>query len=468
MPALVALLMVSYDIGALQAGQSSGPDQLLIRAEEIRREFDIPALALIVVDKDGVVAHGTLGLADKENRKEATPNTLFRIGSITKSFTALATLLLAEEGVLSLEDKYFYIAPEFEIKNRWRETHPIRIAHLLEHTAGLPDLTRKEFDFNQPLSLEEALDFRQQPRRAEWPPGKHHSYTNAGAGYVAYVIEKKSGMTYEEFVTERIFRPLGMDSAGFFPGKDTRGRLATGYDSDGTTVIPYWHMLFRAFGAINLEPGDMAPFLRMLLNYGEHNGRQLINPEWIKRMERSMTTLAARDGLAYGYGLGNYTWLRHGHLFHGHGGDGDGYLARYGYNREANKAYFVVINVFRHRDITAMRHLLEDYIVQSLEPVEKPAVNSTPEQRRRFAGRYRQVTQRFRFESVEYIKIHDDGESLYLDRGADNRRRLVPVNRNHFRFEEESTATMAFVTGESDDLFLQGGFGNYKKTNDNP
>jgi len=456
--------MTGYGISPSLAGQQSGPDHLLSQAKEIRRKFDIPALALLIVDKNGIVVQGTLGLADKKSRRAATEETLFRIGSITKSFTAFAALLLEEEGKLSLNAKYRDIASEFEIRNRWQDTHPIRIAHLLEHTAGLPGLTREEFDFNQPLSLEEALEFRQKSRRAEWPPGKHHSYTNAGAGYVAYVIEQTSGQPYEEFVAERIFKPLNMNSAGFFPDEKTEKRLATGYDSDGETVIPYWHMLFRAFGAINLKPGDMEPFLRMLLNYGEYDGRRLIDPRRIMRMERPATTLAARDGLTYGYGLGNYTWLRNGHLFHGHGGDGDGYLARYGYNREADMAYFVVINVFRHRDITALRHLLEDHIIQSLNAAEKPpTAHLTPRQRLRLTGRYRQVTRRFRFAGEDHIQIDNDENILYLKKDKGERRRLIPVNRNHFRFKEESMATMAFVTDEAGDLFLQGDFGNYKK-----
>lgn len=464
---LMTLLMAGYSVFS-PASEQRDMNNLIADIEKIRRDRNIPAVGLVLVNKDGPVAHEVFGLADKSSRKPARKDTIFRIGSITKSFTSLAVLLLLEDGILSLDDRLTDIAPEFEIKNRWRDDHPIRIAHLLEHTAGLPGLTRKEFDFNEPLSLEEALAFRERPRRAEWPPGMHHSYTNAGAGYVAYVIEKKTGLKYEEFVEDRIFKPLGMKSAGFFPDERTRAGLATGYDSDGNTVIPYWHMLFRAFGAINMQIGDVAPFLRMLLNHGEYNQQQLIGADLVKRMETPETTLAARDGLTYGYGLGNYTWLRRGHLFHGHGGDGDGYLARYGYNREADMAYFVVINVFRNHDLAVLRHRIEDFIIRPFEPVNAPSsTRLSREQIRRFSGVYRRVTHRFRSTSsdddAERIRIVHDAGMLYQENSDGNRHEILPVTRNHFRFSDETVATMAFVEDPGGNLFLQGDDGNFKK-----
>jgi len=204
--------------------------QLRKDIEAKRQKLDIPAIGLTLVDKDNIIWTGAFGVADRESAKPATADTVFRIGSITKSFTALATLILVNDGKLRLDEKLKDIAPELPVKNKWQSTHPILISHLLEHTAGLTDLTSNEFNFNEPLTLKQA--FKRGPERvAQWAPGTHHSYTNVDAGILAYVIEKRSGKTYEAFVEQRIFKPLNMTSASFFDDEKTMQQLATGYNT---------------------------------------------------------------------------------------------------------------------------------------------------------------------------------------------------------------------------------------------
>lgn len=445
-------------------------EQLISDIEAARQTLGIPAIGLTLVDKDRILRSGTFGIAHRASNTPATDETVFRIGSITKTFTALAVLLLVDEGKLALDDKLHDIAPELAIKNAWRQTHPVRLAHLLEHTAGLNDLTQQEFDFDEPLTLAEAL--RRGPARVvQWPPGRHHSYTNVGPGLLSYAIEKRAGRTYEDFVRERLFEPLGMTSAGFYPDEQTMSHLATGYDSDGKTPIPYWHMTFRAFGAISLRPADMAPFLQLLLNKGRHGDRTLLPPALIERMETPATTLAAASGLRFGYGLGLYSSLRNGHVFYGHGGDGDGYLARYGYNREAGLAYFVVINVFRGSDLLKIRHLIEDFIIRDLPPPAPAAISLTAEEMKELAGTYKAVTWRFPADSTatgirQRFRIALEQDKLILKKQNDRPQTLVPVTRRHFRFEDEAVATMAFVRDEEGSLYLQGEFGNYRRTGD--
>src|SRR5512147_1708556 len=106
-----------------------------------------------------------------------------------------------------------------------------------------------------------------------------------------------------------------MASSGFFLDDQTKARLATGYGTDAVTPLPYWHMLMRPFGGINSTPRDMASFVRLLLNDGSMDDRRLVNPESIARMEVPVTSLAARNGLLYGYGLGSNQKFRRGVLF---------------------------------------------------------------------------------------------------------------------------------------------------------
>ena len=241
-----------------------------------------------------------------------------------------------------------------------------------------------------------------------------------------------------------------------------KDRLATGYDTDARTVIPYWHMILRPFGGINARPRDMVPFLQLLINKGRYRGRSLLKESSIERMEIPKTTLAAKSGLSYGYGLGNYQFLRDGILFHGHGGDGDGYLAHYAYNRDTGRGYFVVINAFKHDALRAIRAPIEKYIIQKLERPKSPRVTLSEQSLRRYTGTYREVTWRFPWhDKKDVIHILFEQDSLYLRFQSGKRRVLIPVNEHHFRFQDETLATMAFVEGDAGELYLQGDVGNF-------
>lgn len=458
------LIGMSFNLSAQQSPRHI--DDLIMRLEETRVQRDIPAVALTLVAPDSVLWSGTLGIADQASGRRADETTLFRIGSITKMFTALALLIAHEDGRLDLDAPATSIAPDLPMHNPWQNTHPVRVAHLLEHTAGLPDMSREEFDHNEPMELRAALAWKATERRALWPPGLHHSYSNVGPGLAAYVLERATGQRYEDFVQRRIFEPLGMRSAGFFADVRMLKNLATGYDADSATVIPYWHVLYRAFGAISALPSDLTPFIQMLLNRGVYRGVRLVSAAAIDRMETPRTTLAADSGLRYGYALGNYTWLRRGVLFHGHGGDGDGYLARLGYSRERGLGYFLVINVYRNGDLNRLRHLVEDFIAGDASNQAPPTYQVPAERLREYAGVYEAVTWRFPPAGAstvgrERIRIRVAGPGLRIDRGSADRS-LIPVNDRHFHYADESVATTAFISYEGR-IYFQDDDGNYVK-----
>lgn len=442
-------------------------DNLLQAIESKRIELDIPAIGLTLVNKNKTLFSGSFGIADRTSARKVDGNTVFRIGSITKSFTALAILLLVDDGKLNLDDRLIDIAPELKINNKWQDTHPILISHLLEHTAGLNDLSGEEFNLNESLTLNEALERNVDSRVIQWPPGMHHSYTNIGAGLLAYVIEKRSGMSYEDFVQDRIFNPLKMSSASFYPDEMTLKHLATGYDTDGVSPIPYWQMSFRAFGAINIKPTDMTPLLQLMLNKGTYKNKRIVSVSLLNNMHTPTTTLAAKSGLEFGYGAGSYTFFHNGHVFYGHGGDGDGYLARYGVNPASGMAYFVVINVFRDSDLVEVRQLIEDFITKNLKPVEYSSVKLSQEQLQQYTGLYKSVTWRFPVaagteDHQSNIKVVIQNNKLNALVGG-NVWQLIPVSSQHFRFKNESKATMAFIRDQDGKLYLQSAMGNYRR-----
>jgi CubicO group peptidase (beta-lactamase class C family) len=444
------------------ASADGGLEPLLDSIEAKRLEYGVPGVGVAIVSRDKVLWVGGFGVTDLETRQPVTADTVFRIGSVTKMFTALGLMMLSEGEKLRLNGPVREVAPDAPYTNPREETHPITIAQLLEHTAGLQDLTKEEFEHSdpKPLTLEEGLAFRPESRTVRWKPGLHAVYSNSGYGLAGYVLQTVAGMRYEDFIAERIFRPLGMASSGFFLDEQTAAHLATGYDTDAMTRLPYWHMLLRPFGGINSTPRDMASFVRFLLNEGQVTEQSLVRPESIARMEVPLTSLAARSGLLYGYGLGNNQKFRKGVLFNGHGGDGDGYLSQLGYNGDTGMGYFVVINAFRHRALSEIRREIESWIIRDLDVPSPPApAKVSDETLQRYVGHYDLAAWRFPWTTREEVKkmamrVTLEKGVLYTQVGND-KQELVPVTVQQFRRRGEPTATCAFVEDVDGTLYFE-------------
>lgn len=444
------------------SAQGLDPARLLGAMDAVRVRYGVPAYAVVITDSRQTLIGETRGVADVASGRPANAETRFRIGSITKAFTSVALLMAAADGELSLHDRLRDLAPDARFTNPWADTDPVRIAHLLEHSAGFQDWTADEWDSAEPLTLSEALAFRPESRTCRWPPGKFSSYSNSGAGLAAFALEAATDITYEHFVRRRIFAPLGMTTASLTPDAETARLLATGYQADGIEVIPYWHMLFRPSAAINLNPRDMGAFIRLLLNRGEHAGHRLLSRQHVIRMERPGTTMAARAGLTYGYGLGIYQWQRDGHSFFGHGGDADGYLAHFGYSRTADRGYFIVINAFSHKPLRAMREIVETALIDDLPAPAAPEPFALADPAA-LAGRYEPLTKRFPGSSSgDALQVTSAAGRLYsISNGR--RRPLVPVTDTLFRRPHQTVPTMVFVNGPGDAMFLLGGAGEYRR-----
>ena len=166
--------------------------------------------------------------------------------------TALTALELADAGALNLNTPVREFIPEGVFSNRWADGHPLTIRQLLELSAGLPDLSREEWDNNSPTSRRGA---ESRTRPLLWPPGLQHSYSNTPPGLTAAVIESSTGNPFEQACATRVLEPLGMKTAGLGPVAGLPG----GFKADGTTPLPYWHMTFPAFGALNASRDGYGP-----------------------------------------------------------------------------------------------------------------------------------------------------------------------------------------------------------------
>ena len=451
--ALALLQVVSLPAQPLE-GSDKTPHLLLESIEEILSDTNTPGAGLALVNRDRVEWAGGVGVAEIEDGRAVTSDTLFRIGSISKILVALSVLKLQEQGQLSIQRSVKSLAPELGVVNPWTDTHPLKLAHLLEHTGGLDDIHLYEYAHNQadPIPLEEGLALN--PRRTcRWPPGKHFSYSNAGIAMAAFIVAKVSGRSFESYVEDEWFKTLEMCTATYYPDKN----LATGY-IDGQ-VAPYWHISLRPAGAVNASPREMANLLLLLLNEGRFGKVQLLSPESLQRMETSSTSLAALNGVRTGYGLCLDTTLFQGFLVRGHSGGIHGFLSRLEYLPQSGKGFVLFINSASPQALSRLTRLLRDHLLKGIPRSQAPSSEIPAWRVAGLAGYYRPIAprqeiSRFLVNLFGVIRLDLQGNQLWLA-GGDPGDVLIPVTDRRFRGPDDPIPTAVFMRDQGETI-LQG------------
>jgi CubicO group peptidase (beta-lactamase class C family) len=444
--------------------QSQAHSKLALELEldQLRETSLTPALGLVLFDGHSVSVF-TAGPG-------ISADTPFRWGSITKTFTALALLRLVEQGKVSLEVPLRELLPPGRFNNPWQRSHPVRLAHLLELSAGFSDLSTLEFNYNEPLSLEAAFALNPGSRTALWPPGLQHSYSNSTPGLTAAVVESVSGQSFEAFIKTEVFGPLGMDNASLEPVPGLPG----GFKADGKTPIPYWHMTFRAFGALNASAKEMSRFLGVLLNRGLAHAdtdtepdktAPIFAPESLNRLFRAHTGIAGENQLPVSYGAGSYGWVSGGHVFYGHGGDADGYRSRYGLLPDALRGYAIVINVDNSQLLRRMQRKIEAFLTHDLaRPIAPESTDS--QDLSQYTGPYYPASARFGLERwrsgrAPRASVAIEGQELRFSYRGKHTQLIQVSAEGLFRRPQDPLATVIFARDPAGSLYLQGQLGNF-------
>ncbi len=187
---------------------------------------DHPGVVALISQGEDIVFHEAYGLANVELEVPMEVDRKFCIASITKQFTAMAILMLMEEGRLSLDDCITKHVEDYPTHG-----HTITIHHLLTHTSGIKNYTKIEGTGQFALKPFESIDFIRFFSKApmDFAPGQQRSYSNSGYYILGYIIEKLSGQSYGEFMAEKIFEPLGMTGSRFSSNEDIIKGRASGH-----------------------------------------------------------------------------------------------------------------------------------------------------------------------------------------------------------------------------------------------
>jgi CubicO group peptidase (beta-lactamase class C family) len=471
-PLLVSLLIAS---GALLAAETQGwpksIPELQAAIQMVLKENRTPGAAIAIVSRDKAEWVAGLGKADVAANQPATADTLFRIGSVSKGFAALAALQLQEEGKLKLSDTVRQWVPDVAFVNPWESTDPVRLVHLMEHTSGFDDVHLREYALNDPtpISLKDALAFGASSRVCRWPPGSRMAYCNSGPAVLAAVIEKASGERFEDYVQEHFFNPLHMDTASYFHAPAVQQQLARLYRSDGVTPYPYWHIAYRPAGAINASARDMANYVRFYLQRGSLDGTQLVQASSIERMETPETLPSAQLGMVTGYGLYNYTTCEGAFVFHGHNGGVMGGLTEMAYLPDYGRGYAVMINSGNEKALIEIGKLVRQYVIRDLTPPPLPPAAPVPAGlEQHYAGYYQAISPRVQmFYALERLlnikRLVFTTNGLSMTTFDLHHEPWVPMTGRLFRKENQSQATLALLPDANGETLIQNGFGTFKQ-----
>lgn len=456
---MTALLLIALGlaISAISRGADEDPtepetlEELRQAIEDVLEEQDVPAIGIAIVEGDGPAWIEAMGKADLAADRDATTDSMFRIGSTSKMFVALSVLKLVEEGRLSLDDTLADLAPEIEWDNPWAATDPIRIVHLLEHTTGWDDIHLVEYARNDPtpLTLKEALDHHPHSRRSRWKPGTRSSYCNSGPPVAAYVVQKITGQDFEDYAREQFFEPMGMETISYRRSPDVEQHGVTLYD--GGEPQNYWHISMRPSGSINASPKDMARFVRFFVNRGRVDGNALVSEASLARMETVGSTPAAAAGQTIGYALHNYSSVYEQWVFRSHNGGVNGGLSDLSYLPGAGRGYHFAINSGNGKAFSEITRLVRSYLTRDLEPPQAPATVALGPEHTALTGIYRAINPRQ--ELTRFLDYTLNMSRLYIDDGKLAREALLggepryflPVSGQLFIDEESGQVSMSAV-----------------------
>lgn len=313
--------LTSLSVPAAAAGYDRGA--LLERIDDLVTESmeatQTPGISVAVQHGGELILARGYGLADVENRVPATEHTVYRIGSVTKQFTAAAVMKLVEEGSVALDEPMTKYFPDYPVG----EFH-ITVGQLLDHTSGIKGYTEMPAFWEQgrlDLSHEQMIElFSAEPY--EFEPGDRYQYNNSAYYLAGLLVEKASGKSYAEYLEETFFRPLGMRDSHYLYNDPIVPNRAEGYRVEDGVLLNdeplSMHLPFAA-GALGSSVLDLVRWT-VALGAGD-----VVGPEGLEAMT---TRRGLPSGEEIGYGLGLFVGEMAGHRLIEHAGGINGFLSQ--------------------------------------------------------------------------------------------------------------------------------------------
>ncbi len=387
------------------------------------RAGKMPGLSLAVVDKGRTIYAEGFGSRDKERNLPATPDTLYGIGSITKSFVAIAVMQLVEKGLIKLSDPVSIHAP----LRIGLEDDPITIHHLLTHSLGVPSLGTSSVAFYKSVGYDTGIpfgspdDFYRLMNGAQGEvvdaPGKRFFYHNAAWRILGHIVQLKTDMPFHRYIKEHVLKPLGM----------RRSTINTDeFNNDPDRMTPYWKKpdgsvtptkfpypnpeenlpfsFIASAGGITSSVNEMTKYMNALIT--KDSG--LISPEYFEKMQTMYITRPEGYYGEHGYGYGlDVTPNFHGLKMVSHGGSILVSTAHMSFIPETETGVIIMGNSAKIAYEAINESILA--LLMGLEPEDSTPMFGVQERMRELTGRYET------YMGIEAVEVNYKAGMLFLE-----------------------------------------------------
>lgn len=399
------------------------------------RENKIQGLSIALVDGPKIIWAEGFGYADVANSIKATPDTLYRIGSISKLFNAVAALQLAEQGQLDLDRPIQDYLSDFAIRSRFTPQPTFTARQLMTHHSGLPA------DYLNGWNSEEPLRYMRQQLKDEYmayPPNTLSAYSNLGATVLGHVVETLAGEPYADWLKTRVLSPIGMENSYVAARLKPDARLARPYDDAGK-LTDYVVIRDVPAGGLVSNVVELGHFMRTVFNQGQTpTGQTLLRPETLAdMMQRQNRGIPLDFDLAMGLGWAiDPSWPEPAGPLLGHGGSDGAFNAQLAVLPQQQLGVVVLANsagalpAVLEVAKAALQALLQAKTGIALPPErdvrQRPAITLSPQQLHRYAGAYETA--------FGFVEVDVEGQRLWGQSGSD-RVELVPIGEDECRVE---------------------------------
>jgi len=257
--------------------------------EKARQKEKIAGLSVaIVYDQDVLFSKG-FGFADVEKKIPADPKTIYRVGSVTKLFTALMLMQLRDAGKLNLDDPIEKYIPEFKIKSRFPDARPATFRQVVAHYSGLPIEPPMSIEYENPdkfPSVEEQLKSLKDVEMIV-PAMSQFAYSNLGYNIMGLALARVAKQPYTLYVDQHILKPLGMNQSGFALTESMKSHFAVGYKQappDGTFEESSYPEHGMASGMLYSNVDDLTRFMSLFFREGPAGGKQVLGSYSLREM----------------------------------------------------------------------------------------------------------------------------------------------------------------------------------------
>ena len=329
--ALLGWAVMLTACGTVQSGPDSSPIASASIADivsryrqqipERMRQANVPGLAIVVVDDKDVLWSEGFGYTDWDRRTRVTPDTLFSIQSMSKSFAATAVMFAAQDGLVDLDAPISTYLPEFRVNSIFEEhpEHKITLRILLSHTSGLVHEGPVGGNSDLPGATFEAHIAAISSTWLKFPVGTRWSYSNLGIDLAGYIVQVRTGLPYARYVQDKIFTPLGM-TGSLIDSNRVRSIANRAIGHDPMPLPPPTEWLLIPSGGVWTTAKDMARYLQFHINEGVVGGNRLLRTDLVETMYTPPNPAAL--GQYYALGIGEDALQGTRRLEHGGGGFG--------------------------------------------------------------------------------------------------------------------------------------------------